>query len=343
MWVTLAGTVLLLASAVGCESPLRRSFATYERTGDWKGAVAVLKQRVKVAPRDAEAQFLLGRALLEQGDFAAARKAFIASNAASSKYERRIDYFLEKYWRLEMQRGNEAMESGQTVKAVQHYDNAVALKPEKNDGLRALGDASLLVGELRKAVEAYKTVVARDKKDWRTRNNLSEAYFRLGDYERSVAMAQEALQLQPDRAEALQRLGYAYHRLGKINEAFSSFDRAIKARFNAKVARDYARLALGQRQYRRAAAVLQTILQRSPADTSALQALADAYLGMNDLRSAAETYEKLLAINPAAKNARSALFMVYMLSGEDEKANELRSQSSDGIEEPKKSSGREQR
>jgi len=310
-------------SLLGCESQLRRRFDSFERAGDWKGAVRVLQQQVRVTPRDPEAQFLLGRALLRQGDFVAARKALIASTAASPKYERLIDFLLTKYWRVEMQRGTEAMASGQMGQATTHFENAVALKPEENDGQRALGDASLLAGDFRRAVEAYKTVVARDPKDWRARDSLGEAYFRLGDYARSVKLTEEALGLKPGLPEALQRLAYAYERLGKMDQALASFDRAIEARFSAPVARDYVALALKEKRYRRGAAVLQSLLQHAAADTAALRALADAYLAMDDLHAAARAYEKLLAMDPGEPNARRALFMVYMLTGQTEKAKKL--------------------
>jgi len=114
---------------------------------------------------------------------------------------------------------------GQLEKAAGEFQRAVDLAPKDGQAWHNLGEALRHLGRLDKAVEPLQRACAL-RKDVMTANALSDVLYQLGRFEEAKNAGRDAVEIDPQNAEAHQRLASALSRRGNLAEAADSFRRA---------------------------------------------------------------------------------------------------------------------
>jgi Flp pilus assembly protein TadD len=117
---------------------------------------------------------------------------------------------------------------GRTEEAIEHYLQAVRLKPDYVEAHNNLGIALGMQGRTEEAIEHFLKVSQLKPDDARVHNNLGNALGMQGRTEEAIEHFLKALQLKPDYAEAHCNLGVTLVRKGHIKEAIARFREALR-------------------------------------------------------------------------------------------------------------------
>ena len=224
--------------------------------------------------------------------------------------------------------GNAYSDLGQVERAIEYYEQALAIAREIGDrrgegaDLGNLGTAYLTLGQVERAIEYYEQalVIAREIGDRRNEGiwlgNLGIAYRSLGQVERAIEYHEQALAISREigdrRGEGtdLGNLGLAYHALGQVERAIEYYEQAltiareIKDRSNkgnwlGSLGLAYSDLGQVERAfeyYERALAIHREIGDRRN-EGIWLGNLGDAYDVQGQVERAIEYHEQALAIS----------------------------------------------
>jgi tetratricopeptide (TPR) repeat protein len=129
---------------------------------------------------------------------------------------------LAQAWRLH--------ESGDLPAAARLYQSITTRDPQQAEAYHLLGVVHHQQGQSAKAVELINRAIALRPSMAPYHSNLAEAYRALGQLDRAVGACKTALQLWPDFADAHNNLGLALSALGRNDEAVEHFQAAIKLR-----------------------------------------------------------------------------------------------------------------
>src|ERR1051325_5221255 len=100
--------------------------------------------------------------------------------------------------------------------------------PERIDKQLKQGQDSIRKGEYDHAIAFYQDALTHVPDSAPAKLGLSWAELKSHDYVSSSRAAWEVLQKDPDNARALALLGMCFMRVGLLNEAYSSFKRALQ-------------------------------------------------------------------------------------------------------------------
>lgn len=84
------------------------------------------------------------------------------------------------------------------------------------------------LGEYNKAIETFDEAIAINPDEKSAWYNKGIAFDRLGEYEKSIEAYNRAITIDPDFADAWNNKGIALSRLGKNDEAIEAFDRVLE-------------------------------------------------------------------------------------------------------------------
>ena len=117
---------------------------------------------------------------------------------------------------------------GRTEEAIEHYLQAVRLKPDYVEAHNNLGIALGMQGRTEEAIEHFLKVSQLKPDDARVHNNLGNALGMQGRTEEAIEHFLKALQLKPDYAGAHNNLGIALGVQGRTEEAIEHFLKALQ-------------------------------------------------------------------------------------------------------------------
>jgi len=112
--------------------------------------------------------------------------------------------------------------------AAQHYQKAVDLEPRFFEALGNLGAVQQLQGRLEEAEQCYRKALAIQT-DARGHFNLGTVLYGLGRHQDAVLEFREAVNLDPDFADAWNSLGETLRDRGEMEEAVRCYERALAA------------------------------------------------------------------------------------------------------------------
>jgi Flp pilus assembly protein TadD len=175
-----------------------------EKRGDLAGAVAQMRETVRIRPRFALAHSELGQLLARSGQ---PEEALPELRTAVGL---RPDV-AEAYVRL----GSVLGALGRNDEAAVAFSEGTRLHPENADGHYNFGIALAQAGKLQDAAREFRATVNLRPADAEARFNLGIALARLGHSDEAAAQFSEAVRLKPDVAEARQALEDLNARRGK--------------------------------------------------------------------------------------------------------------------------------
>jgi len=174
----------LLQTAVAYETRGTRALDE----GRWTEAIALFREGLAVAPRDATLHQNLGTALLLGGDAAGARAAFAEALRLSPGYAR-------PHFSLGLLMDS----SGRDAEAIARFRDAVRYDPQMTDARFSLGEALRRTGALEESLEHYAAVIAMDPSASPARFGRAMALVRLGRYAEARAALEEAVTVHPEQ------------------------------------------------------------------------------------------------------------------------------------------------
>jgi tetratricopeptide (TPR) repeat protein len=127
---------------------------------------------------------------------------------------------------------------GETAKALQHYQAAVALRPADAIANNALGGALLSLGRANESIAPLHRAIEGKANYFAANYNLGIAYASLGQFEQAAIRFQEAVRLKPEDSMAEANLGGALAELGKLEESKGHLEKALKLDPQNQVARE---------------------------------------------------------------------------------------------------------
>jgi tetratricopeptide (TPR) repeat protein len=120
------------------------------------------------------------------------------------------------------------MQLGRNTEAIEHFQHAVKVSPDFDEPYNNLGLALSNAGRQNEAIEAYKIALERRPEDSVALNNLGIALAVAGRPSEAIEPLERAVRQKPDYAEAHNSLGIALARCGETQRAVEHFLQAVK-------------------------------------------------------------------------------------------------------------------
>ena len=142
--------------------------------------------------------------------------------------------------------GASLAEAGNAHEAIEHYEEALRIKPDYAKAHNNLGVALWQTGKAQEAIEHYEEAL-RIKPDYaKAHNNLGTALWQTGKAQEAIEHYEQAVRLNPDDATAHDNLGLLLQRMGEVQEAIGHFQQVVRIRPNSAVAHNNLGTALWQ-------------------------------------------------------------------------------------------------
>jgi tetratricopeptide (TPR) repeat protein len=172
--------------------------------------------------------------------------------------------------------------------------------------------------------EAAWALQAANKSSAQAQFNEGARLQQTGDLQGARRAYQKALELEPDRIDALSNLGLLEFRLGNYSNAIALLERAVEIRPELAQVRQFLGLAYFQvGRFTDAHREVSQIVERNPADARSRHLLGLCLLKLNRLEEGIEALETALEGDPANLQAAYTLATAYVTSGDIAKAEAL--------------------
>jgi len=204
-------------------------------------------------------------------------------------------------------------EQGRTEEAIEHYLQALRLKPDAAKSHYNLGIAYAGSGKYKEAIEACKKAINIEPDFAKAHSNLGAAYVESGKYKEAIKACKKAIKLDPDYADAHYNLGVAYSRSGKYKEAIEAFKQVIridpdytKAHYNLGLAYS------GSGKYKEAIEVFKQVIRIGLDYALVHNNLGIAYSGSGKYKEAIKACKKAIRLDPDYADAHYNLGVAYL-------------------------------
>jgi len=124
--------------------------------------------------------------------------------------------------------GNALLQAGKMQEAIGHYEQTVRLKPDFAEGHFNLGLALERAGRVQEAVGHYEQAARLKPGDAKVHNTLGVALKKLGRLQEAIGQYEQAVRIRPDYAEAHYNLGNVLLQMDKAPEAISHYEQALR-------------------------------------------------------------------------------------------------------------------
>lgn len=205
---------------------------TFARNRVWKNNYTLFSTDIQVVPNSAKLNNALGGILIE--------KSLEQEPIDAENLNRALGYLEKAVWihpnykNAHLLKGNANLYLGLYEKAIQDYNNALAIDPNYSeahnnlsiayrDGGRAFGERE---GNLDKAIEWLQLSSQMRPDDYEVYRLLGVAYGSRGNSEEALKWFLKAVELEPNNGSAWYNLGVAYYNLGELEQGASSMERA---------------------------------------------------------------------------------------------------------------------
>ncbi|MGZ8213845.1 MAG: tetratricopeptide repeat protein [Methylosarcina sp.] len=183
--------------------------------GKLREAAASFRKLLAIDPRIAEVHFNLGAIHTQLNDSKAAVASF--RKALQLKPNLTVAHF---------NLGALLQEQGFLKESAQHYQKAIDLEPRFFEAFGNLGTVLQQQGKLEEAEQCYRKALAIQA-DARGHFNLGTVLYGLGRHQEAVLEFREAVNLDPQFADAWNSLGETLRDLGEMKEAVRCYERAL--------------------------------------------------------------------------------------------------------------------
>jgi protein O-mannosyl-transferase len=199
-------------------------------------------------------------------------------------------------------------ENGETAAAVEHYREALRIRPRYAEAHNNLGLALAAQGNLPAARLSYQEALKLNPRLVASHVNLGVLLAELGDTDAAIAHYREALRIRPAYPEGHANLAQTLERRGQVDEAFRHFVEAVRLRPDSAEAHNNLGAFLARRgQLDPAVAHFTEAVQLKPGFAEAHNNFGIALAQQGQLAAAAEHFREAVSLKPAFQEARSNL------------------------------------
>ncbi len=184
---------------------------------DWDGAIAYLRESLRLYPKNDDAENSLGIALMAKSDMGGAIEHFNAALAINPK-------FAQAHNDLGLAFGK----TGRLEEAIAHYRRALELDPKLYGSWMNLGNLLERQGKEAEAADCFHKAIGLAPGDPEPLRRLGNAWLALGRRDEAVATLSQALQIAPGNAMLHFNLGTAYEAQGDPTAARAQYVEAVR-------------------------------------------------------------------------------------------------------------------
>jgi len=225
-------------------------------------------------------------------------------------------------WMAHYNLGIVLSDEGHTDQAIDHYQQAIALRPGYAEAHYNLGRLLVEQGRLDDAIAHYEKSVDINPADPEAQNNLGVTLFGIGRVDDAIVHYQKALEIQPNYAEASCNLANALISKGDFDGAIARYRVCVAAiPDEAEAQYNLASALLHKGRTDEAIAHYQAVLQLHPENADAHSNLGSALLAKGRAREAVTEYTKALEIYPENIAALSNLAWLLATSADSSLRN----------------------
>jgi serine/threonine protein kinase len=201
--------------------------------------------------------------------------------------------------------GNRLLDIRQPEKALEQFENLIAINSNSAVGWKGRGDAYLSIGRDLQALESYNRSLFFEPSDPKTLNNKGKALYKLRKYQEALEVHENVLSINPTNPEALSGKGLAYIGLKKYKEANDSLEKLKQINLREPIIWQQIGLVTellkgpqaAKEFYEEAVSSYDDLLRRKPEDVVAWTDRGSVLLKLNRLPEALDSFEKALKID----------------------------------------------
>jgi tetratricopeptide (TPR) repeat protein len=291
----------------------------YRSMGRLDEAAALMRERVRISPKDAEAYFLLGVILRQQNKIDEARQAFqktlelspdnllpidqlVTLDIASNNFESAMQRVQAQLQKTPNAAGLHFIEA-KIYTAQRDWDRAEAalskalqLEPNYPSAYELLISVYVATNKLPQAVSELQTLLSKQPDDTRALMTLAVIYDKQKDFLKARDAYERILAKNPEFVPALNNLAYLY--ADELNEPDKAYELARKARelqgADASVADTLGWVLYKKGDYQQAQALLQESIGKLPQNSASQFHLGMASYMMGQTEQARAAFQEAL-------------------------------------------------
>ena len=192
---------------------------------------------------------------------------------------------------------------GEKIEAQRAYEKALELEADNLTTLNNLGVVYVDLGRHEDAVNLFKRAI--DKRDnAATRLNIANALVPLKRNSEALEHLKSAAQAEPRSAEIWRRLGALLHLQKELPEAEQALLRALEIERDPNTAYVLGLVLQGQKRYKRAADVLQQVLQAEPRHANAAYQLGATLQVLGDAKGTVAALHRFMQITEGVESEK---------------------------------------
>jgi tetratricopeptide (TPR) repeat protein len=261
--------------------------ATVVRNHDYRSRLALWAATAEDMPGNPRAHHNLGLELAQAGDRPAAIRAQQEAVRLGPGY---VDAHLELAALL--------LADGRAAEAAPHIAAARELRPDTSNGYNNLGHVQLLSGDVAGATASFETAVRLGPANHEAHNNLGYCLAAQGRLEEALVHLHRSVALQP-AAPALLNLGDALLKAGQAEEGMSVLAEALQRQPDlAEAHLSLANALAGHRRYAEALPHYLAVVQAESGSVPAWFNLGIVQRRLGQPDAAREAFHRVLAIDP---------------------------------------------
>jgi tetratricopeptide (TPR) repeat protein len=226
--------------------------------GNLDAALKCCREAIEIEPISVDAFNLLGIVQQRQKNLVASEKAFRAAlaieptfaaahiNLANVLHEQafgsEINPFRAVVAEAREQVGQDLQQAKRYAEAVQQYEEAIRLAPDRAETYFNLASVLQDQGDDARAQEMYRHALSVKPDFPEALNNLGTLVYRAGHFQEAFGMFARILEMQPQNVEAMNNIALAAQMQGRALDAITWWDRALElrpdwndARFNRSI------------------------------------------------------------------------------------------------------------
>lgn len=221
------------------------------------------------------------------------------------------------------------------AEAIDVYNRALKLQPDRQDVRLALAAAELANGDPDSSNDLYSNILAEDPHNAEALAGLGRIAFQQGNLGDAEKLSNDALGINPHDVTALQTLAQLRMQQNRYTDAQKLYEQAgevepenpeIKkglAESKEKPQLENADKLDKEKRYREEAAIYEKLVEESPYNVDYLAKLASVYVKLDRNQAAIELYNRALHLEPDRQDIRVALGFAYLREKELPRSQEL--------------------
>ena len=206
--------------------------------------------------------------------------------------------------------GNALLKAGNVDQAIMNYRQSISILASAA-AYSNLGNALQSKHEFEEALEAYQSAVALEPNKARTYYNIGVCYYSLQKLQQAIQSFQSALQIDPSHLNSLYNLGICYQELGDLQQAGIAYSQVLALNsYHAEARLNYCNILATFQDTSASETCYLGLLTLHPSFLPGLLSLAGFYHRSQDesiQQQAIPLYQQILSIKPNNAMARHGL------------------------------------